>query len=101
MNSGFQTASICHFRQGGGAAFLVGGSIDEMAFQSEAVVDVGVDRGELLQGLRDLNLSIARSRRRNDKWLFSTRLLAQRLTSCFPRCLTRPSLRGTSAARQW
>ena len=29
-------------RQGGGASFLVGLSIDEMAFQAEVVVDVGV-----------------------------------------------------------
>jgi hypothetical protein len=35
-----------------------------------------------------LNLSIARSRRRNGRWLFSTLLLAQRLTSC---CSTLPS----------
>lgn len=38
-------------RQGSGAAFLVSGSVDEMAFQSKVVVDAGVNRGELLQGL--------------------------------------------------
>ena len=37
--------------QCGRAAFLVGLSIDEVAFLVEVVVDVGMDRGELLQGL--------------------------------------------------
>ena len=51
-----------------------------------------------------LNLSIARSRRRNGEWLFSARLLAQRPTSCFstlPSCFIvasqerRPSVSAT------
>ena len=35
-------------RQGGGAAFPVGLTIDDVALEIEVVVDVGVDRGELL-----------------------------------------------------
>ena len=35
----------------GRAAGLVGLSVDEMAFVVEVVLDVGMDRGELLQGL--------------------------------------------------
>ena len=34
--------------QGGRAAGLVGLSVDEVAFEVEVVVDVGMDRGELL-----------------------------------------------------
>lgn len=39
--------------------FLVGSSVDEMAFKAEVVVEAGVDRGGLLQGL---HLSEARYR---------------------------------------
>ena len=59
------------------------------------VVDVDVDRGELLErvGFAALwvicrNLSVARSRRRKGKCAFSQRLFAQRPISClavFPR----------------
>ena len=37
--------------QSGRAAGLVGLSVDEVAFEVEVVVDVGVDRGELLHAL--------------------------------------------------
>lgn len=39
--------------------FLADSSVDEMAFNAEVVVEAGVDRGELLQGL---HLSEARYR---------------------------------------
>ena len=41
-----------------------------------------MDRGELWRVFIRLKRSMARSRRRNDRWLFSTRLLAQRPISC-------------------
>ena len=42
------------------------------------VVQAGVDRGELLQRFHPPNRSIARSRRRNGRWLFSVRLFSHR-----------------------
>jgi len=56
-------------RQSGGAAFVVSVPVDEMAFQGEVVVDVGVDRGELLQCLHPSEPQHPRSRQRNDSRL--------------------------------
>src|ERR1700712_620739 len=60
----------------------MGLSINEMAVKIEVIMDVGMDAGELCSVFIRLNLSIARSRLRKDKWLFSARLLAHLPTSC-------------------
>ena len=72
--------------QGGRASLLVNLSIDEMAPQGEVIVKVGVDECEFLQDRICRNLSIARSRRRKERWLFSTRLFSRCPISC---CLPR------------
>lgn len=38
-------------RQGGGATFFEGLAVDDGAFEIEVIMDIGVDAGELSQGL--------------------------------------------------
>ena len=64
-------------RQRGGAAFPVGLAIDEMAREAEVVVD----GGELLQRLH-LPEPEQGPISSSERWLFSTRLIAQRPISC-------------------
>lgn len=58
-------------RQGDKAAFLVRLTVDEMAFDVQVSVDVGVSAGK--SSLRFIRLSpdIVRSLRRKGRWLFS------------------------------
>ena len=69
--------------QCGRATLFVGLAIDEMTFGIEVIVDVGVTDANFCKQPIRRNLSIARSRRRKLRCEFSTRLLAQRPTSCF------------------
>ena len=64
------------FRQGGGAAFLECGAIDEVALLGEVVVERGGTDANFCSDLICRKRNIARSRRRNGRWLFSARLLA-------------------------
>ncbi len=66
-----------------GVAGLIELAIDGMTFESEWVANVGVDGDDFCSVFICRNRSIARSRRWNAKSLFSTRLFAQRPTSCF------------------
>jgi hypothetical protein len=58
-------------------------SVDQVAFEVEVVVDVGLAEANFCKLFICLNRSITRSRRRNGRCEFSTRLLAQRPTSRF------------------
>ena len=64
-------------------AVLIDYRVDQVAFEIEMVVDVARTETSFCSDFIGRNRSIARSRLRNGRWLFSTRLLAQRPTSCF------------------
>lgn len=78
--------------QCGRAAVFVSLSLDEMAFRSEVVVDVGMrTEANFCSVVIRLNLSMARSRRRNDGWLFFTRLLPSGRSPASQHCRARSS----------
>ena len=64
--------------QGGRAAFAIGLTIDEMPFLIEVIVHRSVYEANSCNVFIWRKRSIARSRRRNGRWLFSARLFIQR-----------------------
>ncbi len=75
--------TICHSANAAERRCLEILAIDEMTFLVEVVVDLGVDRADFCSVFILRKRCIARSRLRNGRCEFSTRLLAQRPTSCF------------------
>jgi hypothetical protein len=65
------------------------------------IVDVACTEANFCKQAIRLNLSIARSRLRKLRCEFSTRLLAQRPTSCFSEFRDRSLPPCTSPARRW
>jgi hypothetical protein len=70
-------------RQRGGASFLVGLAVNEVAFEAEMVWRLAWTEANFFNVPICREWSMAPSRRRNGRGEFSTRLLAERPTSCF------------------